>query len=97
MARGTATLKEAAFEAIGMQGLRPSPNRVQSIMLFQVVVATLALQIACAPSNLSRNEAKALDAADLDEEITGFSARLPAECPYSFEQITGEWLPSSRE
>jgi hypothetical protein len=37
------------------------------------------------------------DASDLDEEIAGFSRRLPEECPYSFEQITSEWLPSSRE
>ena len=37
------------------------------------------------------------DASDLDDELPGSSARLPAECPYSFEQITGEWLPTSRE
>ncbi len=29
----------------------------------------------------------------LAEEEPGFAVRVPAVCPYSWEQITGDWLP----
>ena len=36
------------------------------------------------------------DAADLEEGEPGFAGRLPLKCPYTFEQIAGDWLPSPR-
>jgi hypothetical protein len=44
----------------------------------------------------SRYEKGRRDAADLDDEVAGFSPRLPTECPYTFEQITSDWLPPAR-
>jgi hypothetical protein len=29
----------------------------------------------------------------LAEEEPGFSDRIPGECPYGWEQVTGDWLP----
>ncbi len=37
----------------------------------------------------------------LERDVPGLTSRLPAECPYSFEQIVGsadeDWFPSSRQ
>lgn len=32
-------------------------------------------------------------AAFLENDVPGFAARLPEQCPYSFEQVAGDWLP----
>jgi len=37
---------------------------------------------------------------DLEQDVSGLMARLPAECPYSLDQILGscdeDWFPPAR-
>jgi hypothetical protein len=78
--------------------LEPSSHRRKELRNFRYELArrmTPSIERLLRESLASRYAKGRADAADLEEEVAGSSARLPNECPYTFEQIAGDWLPTA--